>query len=354
MLQDGSHLLGESRERAIGMELFCQLGDVLLRFGPRVLDSLAELEGDFAGSLRQLVRAGLLAHNSDGRYVLTRRAIRELERDALSDVFTRLTAAPERQAAKRADRPVGQADLSAALRRILSRTEGGCPLHIGQTDIDHFAAECSESVSVALLMDMSFSMSSFDRFYHAKKTALALQALVHDHFPEDSLDVIGFHTLAATITCEDLPLIMPMPVVLVEKEVSFRAPLSHADAAPSSFSNLHMALELAGQLLSRRHGRNRHVFIIMDGEPTAFVDGDELVCRHPPDEEAASATTDAARRLARDGVRLTAFALIDDYYYMDWVGFVDNMIRSTRGVSFYCGSEELSSCVFESYITGKR
>ena len=45
----------------------------------------------------------------------------------------------------------------------------------------------------------------------------------------------------------------------------------------------------------------------------------------------------------RAGIRLSTFALIEDYVYMDWVGFVDQMTRLTRGVAFYCASDVLTN-----------
>ena len=223
-----------------------------------------------------------------------------------------------------------------------------------QADIDRYAAECTDSSSVALLVDMSYSMSNFGRFYHAKRIALAMDALIRQRFPEDSLDLIGFYTRAEPIRIDRLPLLMPRPVSLTDKKLSLRLPLDDADRAPQHLTNLQMAFDLAVRTLAERHGRKKHAFIVLDGEPTAFVDGADLVLRYPADEQTAAATLQSAQALARQDVQLTTFALIDDYYYMDWVAFVDRMTRATRGVSFYCGSDQLPRCVLESYIAGKR
>ena len=39
---------------------------------------------------------------------------------------------------------------------------------------------------------------------------------------------------------------------------------------------------------------------------------------------------------------------------MDWVGFVDQLTRVTKGVAFYCTSGDLSSAVMESYLSGHK
>ncbi|KKK67766.1 hypothetical protein LCGC14_2950800, partial [marine sediment metagenome] len=38
----------------------------------------------------------------------------------------------------------------------------------------------------------------------------------------------------------------------------------------------------------------------------------------------------------QEGIRIASFALIEDYYYMDWVGFIDQLTKLTKGVAFYC------------------
>ena len=39
---------------------------------------------------------------------------------------------------------------------------------------------------------------------------------------------------------------------------------------------------------------------------------------------------------------------------MDWVGFVDQLTRLTKGVAFYTSSDQLSSCIMESYLSGRK
>ena len=58
--------------------------------------------------------------------------------------------------------------------------------------------------------------------------------------------------------------------------------------------------------------------------------------------------------LARIGVRFSTFALIEDYFYMDWIGFVEHLTKLTKGVAFYCTSGDLSHCVMESYLSGRK
>jgi uncharacterized protein with von Willebrand factor type A (vWA) domain len=66
------------------------------------------------------------------------------------------------------------------------------------------------------------------------------------------------------------------------------------------------------------------------------------------------ATLSEAILLARQGVRFSTFALIEDYYFMEWVSFVDHLTKLTRGVAFYCTSSDLTNGVMESYLTGRK
>ncbi|MCH8253694.1 MAG: VWA domain-containing protein, partial [Planctomycetes bacterium] len=96
------------------------------------------------------------------------------------------------------------------------------------------------------------------------------------------------------------------------------------------------------------------VFIITDGQPTAYVKGGHIFLVYPPDEATVMATLSEAMIMSRSGIRFSTFALIEDYYYMDWVGFVDHLTKLTKGVAFYCTSGDLTNCVMESYLSGRK
>ena len=57
---------------------------------------------------------------------------------------------------------------------------------------------------------------------------------------------------------------------------------------------------------------------------------------------ASAATVNAPVRLTF-GMSTATFALIEDYWGMDWVGFVDQLTKLTKGVAFYTSSGELAS-----------
>jgi uncharacterized protein with von Willebrand factor type A (vWA) domain len=113
-------------------------------------------------------------------------------------------------------------------------------------------------------------------------------------------------------------------------------------------------LQLARRILQRRGGDNKQIFIVTDGQPTAHVEGDFVHLLYPPDRCSTVATLKEAVLAVRDGCRISTFALIEDYWGMDWVDFVDQLTKLTKGVAFYTNSGNLSSCIMESYLSGRK
>jgi Ca-activated chloride channel family protein len=275
--------------------------------------------------------------------------------------------------------PVSELDLHATLHNALARH--GLPQRVGgqpsvvsgksdsQPTTDHaqrttikfnehdFELHLHEGMttcSTVVLLDMSGSMMRYGRFLAAKKVAMAMQALVRTKFPQDSIDFVGFYSGANKIAESALPLTMPKPVTIYDYQVRLKVRADQLDKAPQHFTNLHMGLQLARRILQRRGGDNKQIFIITDGQPTAHVEGDFVHLLYPPDPKSTMATLKEAVLAVRDGCRLSTFALIEDYWGMDWVGFVDQLTKLTKGVAFYTSSGDLASCIMESYLSGRK
>ena len=89
-------------------------------------------------------------------------------------------------------------------------------------------------------------------------------------------------------------------------------------------------------------------------QPTAHVEGDFVYLIYPPDKRSSIATLKEAHLATRDGCRIATFALVEDYWGMDWVTFVEQMNRLTKGIAFYTSAVELAGCIVESYLTGRK
>jgi len=363
-----------------------QFFDFVLSFGDEALRAIEQFEHDdeHGDLLQQLLDQGLI-DRAAGRFRLTPRAVNAMQRKALMEIFTHLKRGRseghearrhgglgERVEGTRAwefGDPVSEIDLSATLknairRRVTQRDENETrgdehsrrllPLRIGYHDFERYNTESRASCSTVVLIDQSGSMGRFNRFFQAKKCAMALIALIRQRYPLDTVDLVGFASFAERIAEGRLPLLMPKPVTMYDPVIHVRVPFDRSADAPQHFTNLHMGLLQADRILRRRGGDNKMVFIITDGQPTAHVQGDYVYLLYPPDRRSHIATLKEALRIAQRGVRICTFALTDDYWDMDWLGFVDELGRLTRGVTFHCASGDLSSCVMESYLSGRK
>lgn len=353
------------------LEFFSNFMEYLLEYGDEALEALKELADDPEQRkiIEQWIEDGLL-DKAGVQFRLTPRAINSLQRKALMEVFKNMRpGAPEGhetthfgRGGERTEgmRPyqfgdsVSELDVGATLRNAVARSGGGLPIKLGEQDFELHQTESKSTCSTVILLDMSGSMSRWHRFSQAKRCAMAVYALIRQRFTLDSVDVVGFASGAEMIPEHRLPLVMPKQISMYDPEIDIRLPIDELDRGPQHFTNLQMGLRLARQILARRGGINKQVFIITDGQPTAHLEGEYVHLIYPPTEATAMATLSEALMLAKTGVRFATFALIEDYYYMDWVGFVDHLTTLTKGVAFYCTSDNLTNCVMESYLSGRK
>jgi uncharacterized protein with von Willebrand factor type A (vWA) domain len=123
---------------------------------------------------------------------------------------------------------------------------------------------------------------------------------------------------------------------------------------PQHFTNIHAGLRLARSVLTRQPAVNKQIIVITDGEPTAHIEGREVVLIYPPSEKTAMHTLAEVKRCATAGIRVSSFALIEDYFYLGLVNFVEEMARVSNGVAAYCSADDLGKYVFDSFIGGRR
>jgi len=92
---------------------------------------------------------------------------------------------------------------------------------------------------------------------------------------------------------------------------------------PEHFTNIQAGLKFARQYLLRTPARTSRFLCVTDGEPTAHLEGRDLLLMYPPHERTARATLEEVRRCTGAGIRLSTLALIEDYYYLGLMKFVD-------------------------------
>ena len=366
---------------------FDQLMQFIMQYGQQAMKAIEQMLKDPSTNpqqaqwLEKMLEEGMLDKDGKGKLRLTPRAITRMQQKALNEVFSNLRegqreghekvtagAGGERIEGTKTYQygdPVSDLDLHATLGNALKRqgvpergkgqgTSERTRIGFSERDFELHLHEGTTSCSTVVLLDMSGSMMRYGRFLAAKRVAMAMQALVRGRFPQDSLDFVGFYSGATRIPEVMLPLTMPKPVTVYDYQVRLRVPVGQLDKAPQHFTNLHMGLQLARRILQKRQSENKQIFIVTDGQPTAHVEGDFVYLLYPPDERSTVATLKEAVLAVREGARFSTFALIEDYWGMEWVGFVDQLTKLTKGVAFYTSSDQLSSCIMESYLSGRR
>ena len=354
------------------------LMDFIMQYGEQALKAIEQMMKDPSNEqqsdlLEQLLKEGMLDKDGKGKLRLTPRAVTRMQQRALMEVFSNLRMGTRDghekvtpgQGGERIEGtkpyqygdPVSELDLHQTLHNALTRhglPQQNSKIKFDDHDFELHLHEGTTSCSTVVLLDMSGSMMRYGRFLSAKKVAMAMQSLIRTRFPQDSIDFIGFYSGATKIPEAVLPLTMPKPVTIYDYQVRLKVPVDKLDKAPEHFTNLHMGLQLARRILKRRSAENKQLFIITDGQPTAHVEGDFVYLLYPPDPRSTVATLKEAVLAVREGCRISTFALIEDYWGMDWVGFVDQLTKLTKGVAFYTSSGELASCVMESYLSGRK
>jgi uncharacterized protein with von Willebrand factor type A (vWA) domain len=383
---------------------FDQLMDFILEYGDQAMKALEQMmknpkNAEQSELLEQMLKEGMLDKDGKGKLRLTPRSIGKMQRKALMEVFAnmrngqrdgheKITAGAN---GERIDGtkpyqfgdPVSELDLHQTMHNALARhglpkgikpTEpsgsaagsssagssfaehplGRAKIKFDEKDFELHLHEGTTSCSTVVLLDMSGSMMRYGRFLSAKKVAMAMQALIREKFPQDSIDFVGFYSGAAKISEVALPLTMPKPVTIYDYQVRLKVPIDKLDKAPQHFTNLHMGLQMARRILRKRPSENKQIFIVTDGQPTAHVEGDFVHLLYPPDPKSTVATLKEAVLAVKEGCRISTFALIEDYYGMEWVGFVDQLTKLTKGVAFYTSSGELANCIMESYLSGRK
>jgi len=356
-------------------KLFDEFSEYLLEYGEAVLESLEQWEEEHPDVVEMLIRRGYVDRDEDGKFVVTPRGIRRVENKALEALFdvqrkgelgrhetefrgAGQTVHDETKPYEFGD-PVSQLHLHETLKNALHRDPpargSGGRVGIIEDDFVVYDTEYQTSCATVVLLDMSGSMSRYGKFGAAKRVALALQALVRGRYQQDRIEFVGFYTYATPLSERDLIRCAPKPVSIFDSRVRLRINLDQPPRhVPEHFTNIHAGLQFARRLLARQQAANKQIVVITDGEPTAHVEGRQLVLIYPPAEKTARITLAEAKRCADEGIHVSSFALVEDYFYFGLVNFVEQMAQVTGGISATCNATDMGQMVIDSFVGGRR
>lgn len=314
---------------------------------------LKDLMGDESAEdlerLRQITKAleeaGYI-HQKDGRWELTPRGIRKIGEKALHDIFAQLRkdrigehnlklkgAGGERLEETKKYEPGDDfnIDLQKTIMNSIRRQPKAPPLKLSVDDFEIPRREGLTRTAVVILLDMSLSMFLNGYFDAAKRTAMALDALIRSQHPKDSLHIIGFSLYARVIKKEDL---------LYIKQNGFE-----------QGTNLQHALSLAEKLLAKERSTNTQIILISDGEPTAHLEGGDAFFQYPPSSRTLQLTLKEVRNCTQKGIVINTFMFDNSYF---WGDFVTRMAYLNKGRVFFANADNLGKYVLFDYVARKK
>jgi uncharacterized protein with von Willebrand factor type A (vWA) domain len=319
---------------------------------------------------RELQRQGYL-NRSGGALELTPRAVRRLGATALRRVFSVLESrgrgSHDVRDAGAAGEPTGSArgweygdeqplEVVRTLRNAVLRSgalphtadledvRGDTPpfdarssrsarprVKLSVEDFEVVETERRTSATVALLVDLSYSMALRGTWGAAKSTALALHSLVTTSFPQDRIEIIGFSNYARRVSSTGL------------------AGLSW-DMVQGT--NLQHALMLARRHLDRYRDGEPVILVVTDGEPTAHLARDgRAEFAWPPLPETLALTMAEVERCTRRGATINVFMLDEEPAL---VRFVEELAKRNGGRVLSPSPERLGEYVISDYLRARR
>ncbi len=351
--------------------LYDTLSDYLLEYGEHVLQQIDQpADEELQEMLERLLDEGWLERDEQGRLIPTPKGLMRTQRRALEQLFQQAERGPTGQHATEMrgpgqvlheetkpyqyGDPLTNLNLPETMKRAVQRQGPRTPIRLSPDDFVVYDTEHLTRSATVVLVDMSGSMGRFGKFYQAKQVALALQALVRGAYPEDTIDFVGFYSYATRLGPRDLLLASPKPVSLWTDRVFLRIDLDAPPAfVPEHFTNIQAGLRIARSLLRRSGAQQRQIILITDGEPTAHLEGRNLLLIYPPSRRTLQHTLAEARRCVAEGIKISTFALVDDYLYFELANFVRQLAQLTQGVAVHCSARELGKLVLESFERGR-
>lgn len=258
------------------------------------------------------------------------------------------------------------------------------PIRLEFEDFEKFETREEVKVAVVYCIDLSstmkYSLNSGHgtRIEAAKKALWALYVLNKKFFPNDSIYVVGFGSLASEIKPRDIPYL---------KTYDANDNFLH-------YTNYQAALRLALKILKKDGSHNKRIVMITDGQPSAcFIDdekqknmilsekpyshfykpdeptlskikeeretkldiGDEMVylCyRYRQVDPAIEAKTlQEAKKCKREGIEVDTIMVSEE---TELLKYVEGLERQLRGRAYYINPENIDKILISDFISNKK
>jgi uncharacterized protein with von Willebrand factor type A (vWA) domain len=328
-------------------------------------------------SLTELLeKSGDITQSESGEFQLSPSSIRKIGMFALKEIFSNMKAdsgsgshftkeAGDSENITSATRAfefgdnISHIDFSNSIINSIVRT-GSTKPSLNDLEV-HIARGVAKSATVVLL-DMSGSMARANRFFNAKKMTMAMDSLIRMDYKDDRLVVIGFGTTAKILKIPEIPSLQPYPITIYNPYIKLRFDFSKmqkeqiASRVPMYFTNLQKGLSLARQTLSSKQIKNKDIFLITDGAPTAHFKGSILHVNYPPTPSDFDEALNELKLCREDGITINTFLLTNewDFNYFGEQSFIQQFAKISKGRIFYPHPNELNKMVIYDFISNKK
>ncbi|MDW8087508.1 MAG: VWA domain-containing protein [Candidatus Calescibacterium sp.] len=207
-------------------------------------------------------------------------------------------------------------------------------VNVDREDFEIYKSRHFGRTSTALLIDTSWSMSWGNKFDCAKRVAIALHSLTSSFFPNDTLYIIAFFTVAMEIK----------PHELLSVELNMNDP----------FTNMQDAIRLARKLLKKSSAEDKQIIIVTDGQPTAYCIGNRVFVEWPVmgcSPNAMRETLKEVHEATKENIRINVF-MIEENPQVE--KFVEEVVRINKGRAFFTTPETLGKFLILDFVSRKR
>lgn len=296
----------------------------------------------------RLIEEGAILEEPDGTLHLSISGERNIRRDALDRIFSRLRTGTGRgdhrvpyageggdALSETRDWTFGDPPFDLAVNPTLEnafRRGGLDAFSLHEEDLAVHERENLTGCATVVLLDISHSMVLYgeDRITPAKEVALALLELIRTRYPKDALHVCVFGDDAAEIPPSQLPYVKVGPY----------------------HTNTKAALRLAQRILATRKQPNKQIFLVTDGKPSAIEEEGRLYKNSfGLDTRIVNKTLDEATICRRRGIVISTFMVAQDVHL---VNFVERLTEINRGRAYYTGLDDLGRFLFVDYVRHRK
>ncbi len=272
-----------------------------------------------------------------------------------------------------------------SIQRITKKfSEVKFPITLNLDDFEEFETIEENKVAVVYCIDLSstmkYSISSGEgsRIEAAKKALWALYVLNKKFFPNDSIYVVGFGSLASEVIPYDIPYL---------KTYDANDNFLH-------YTNYQAALRLAMKILKRDGSKNKRIVMITDGQPSAcFIDNEsqkkDILSDKPyshfyvPDESTLlklqnehdirldvegetvylcyryrqvdpvidDKTLFEAKKCKREGIEIDTIMVSEE---IELLSYVEGLERQLKGRAYYINPENIDKILITDFISNKK